>query len=98
MSLTTEQIELVNQWLKEKIPDGLICSACQNKQWTITGIVVAPPFKDGNLTFDGEVVPVVQMVCTNCRRCEFFAAVPIGLVPSALESRKAAAISGVENS
>jgi predicted nucleic-acid-binding Zn-ribbon protein len=48
---------------------------CGSTQWE-TGEIVSGV----NVSGHGEVVPMVQVICSNCEYVMFFAATPIGLV------------------
>ena len=78
MPLDEAQTEIVKKWLESKHA-SFICPVCSHNTWSPGDLVVAPRFASGSTEIGGQVIPMVQVICTNCSYIRFFAAVPIGL-------------------
>jgi predicted nucleic-acid-binding Zn-ribbon protein len=73
MPLNHERAHRLQQWLNSR-GIGLNCPMCGSTQWE-TGEIVS----GANVSGQGNVLPMVQVICSNCGYV-MFAAMPIGLV------------------
>ena len=77
MPLTPHQQQRALQHLKKKIPDST-CTACGTGKLEVHPDLTGTPLvelKDGRMNiFVREVIPLVQVVCSNCYRVEHFLA------------------------
>jgi predicted nucleic-acid-binding Zn-ribbon protein len=74
MPLNHEQAHRLEQWLNSR-GISFNCPMCGSTQWE-TGEIVSGV----NVSGHGDVLPMVQVICSNCGYVMFFAATPIGLV------------------
>jgi predicted nucleic-acid-binding Zn-ribbon protein len=74
MPLNHERAHRLQQWLSSR-GIGFNCPMCGSTQWE-TGEIVS----GANVSGQGNVLPIVQVICSNCGYVMFFAAMPIGLV------------------
>ena len=74
MPLNHEQAHRLEQWLNSR---GIRfnCPICGSTQWETGEIVTA-----ANMSGQGDELPMVQVICSNCGYVMFFAATPIGLI------------------
>jgi len=73
MMLSHEQVHKLEQWWDSRGVDRK-CSMCGNGQWEAGEIISGT-----DVSGQGNVLPMVQVVCQNCRYVMMFAAMPIGL-------------------
>ena len=74
MPLSHEQVHKLEQWLDSKGVNRS-CPMCGGGEWQMGEIVSGTGVQD-----QGNVLPMVQVVCGNCGHVMLFAAMPIGLV------------------
>jgi predicted nucleic-acid-binding Zn-ribbon protein len=74
MPLNHEQSHRLEQWLNSR-GISFNCPMCGSAQWE-TGEIVSGV----NVSGHGDVVLMVQVICSKCGYVMFFAAMPIGLV------------------
>jgi predicted nucleic-acid-binding Zn-ribbon protein len=74
MPFNHERAHRLQQWLNSRGVD-LNCPVCGSTQWE-TGEIVS----GANVSGQGNVLPMVQVICSNCGYVMVFAAMPIGLV------------------
>jgi predicted nucleic-acid-binding Zn-ribbon protein len=74
MTLTHEQTHKLQEWMESRGVNRN-CSMCGCGQWA-TGEVVS----GNDVTNQGHVLPMAQLICRNCGYVMFFAATPIGLI------------------
>lgn len=79
MPLTSQQQKKIMDWFTRK-KAGMTCPACRANDWAVNNIVTTGVWREGRPTADGEVTPMVQMICKNCYYIAFFAAKPMGVV------------------
>lgn len=79
--LTEAEVQQFVNYLNEKIPNQAPCTICGQQNWSIgdsfLGAEMAVPFEDRY--FGMPFLPLVWIICENCRHVEFFSAVGVGL-------------------
>lgn len=80
MSLTDRQKQTIQTTLNSKGVRAL-CPMCGKNQWEIGGdLVTATPVQvGGGVVIGGPVVPMVQLICTNCGFVSHHAAAVVGI-------------------
>jgi predicted nucleic-acid-binding Zn-ribbon protein len=73
MPLNDEQVNKLEQWWDSAGVDRT-CPMCGNGQWD-TGEIIS----GSDVSGEGNVLPMVQVICQNCSYVMMFAAMPIGL-------------------
>lgn len=70
----------------------MACPNCGAKSWTLGGVSMPPEIglSGGGLQIGGTGVPMVSVVCSGCALMQFFAAVPLGLLPPAAKRQESA--------
>ena len=81
MSLDEDQKEMVREWVRQWEKR---CSVCSGEQFDISGIHPLPTIDDEELKLY-KFVPVIALVCENCRAVSFVAAAGIGFEPGKLK-------------
>jgi predicted nucleic-acid-binding Zn-ribbon protein len=74
MPLSYEQVHKLEQWW-DSTGVNRNCPMCGSGQWE-TGEIVS----GADVSNQGNVLPMAQVICGNCRYVMLFAAMPIGLV------------------
>ena len=73
MALSHEQVHKLEQWWDSSEEDRK-CPICGNGQWEAGEII-----SGSDVSGEGNVLPMVQVICQNCSYVMMFAAMPIGL-------------------
>ena len=73
MPLSDEQVNKLEQWWNSVGVDRT-CPMCGNGQWDAGEII-----SGSDVSGEGNVLPMVQVICQNCSYVMMFAAMPIGL-------------------
>lgn len=74
MPLSHEQVHKLEQWW-DSTGVKRSCPMCANGQWEAGELV-----SGSDVSGQGNVLPMVQVICGNCSHVMLFAAMPIGLV------------------
>jgi hypothetical protein len=80
MPLDQSDLQKLNRWLAERGVNP-ICPSCGRNQWSVGDLIVAPSFREGNIDFGTQLIPMVPLICGNCAYVRMYAAVPIGITP-----------------
>jgi predicted nucleic-acid-binding Zn-ribbon protein len=79
--LTQEQAEILIRWLDQKIPQGLICSACGKDDWNLAPTISTTMVLGGtSIMIGGTIQPLVTLTCKNCGHTVFFNALISGVM------------------
>ena len=73
MPLTHEQVHKLKQWWDSTGVERR-CPMCGHGQWEAGEII-----SGNDVTGQGSVLPMVQLICQNCSYVMMFGAMPIGL-------------------
>ncbi len=73
MPLTHEQVHKLEQWWDSAGVERK-CPMCGHGQWEAGEII-----SGSDVSGQGSVLPMVQVICQNCSYVMMFAAMPIGL-------------------
>ena len=73
MPLTHEQVNKLEQWWDSTGVERK-CAMCGHGQWEAGEIISGT-----DVSGQGSVLPMVQVICQNCSYVMMFAAMPIGL-------------------
>ena len=73
MPLTHEQVHKLKQWWDSTGVERR-CPMCGHGQWEAGEII-----SGNDVSGQGSVLPMVQVICQNCSYVMMFAAMPIGL-------------------
>ena len=80
--LTEEEKTKINQWLKDKWREPMICPISKDNNWMIgNGAVVPINMTKNGPKLGGNVFPQIMLICKTCGHTLFFNAVMIGIFP-----------------
>ncbi len=64
-------------YLQRKGIGGLTCSVCGSKGWSVTPPVTQLGYEEGSIQLGGYSMPVLPVICRNCKHVVNFAWLPI---------------------
>ena len=76
MPLTEDQEKRLVNWVYEHKAYAS-CPACGTNDWSTGEIIAAPPHTGEARINGGETIPMIQVICDNCKFVMLFAAAPI---------------------
>ena len=77
MPLTPQQVTQAWAALQGRLNT---CPICASANWHPAEIIIGLPYTTGGVVLGGPTIPLLLVVCTNCKYVAQFAAVPLGLV------------------